>query len=278
MRAALFGLGEAGSLFAADLVAAGVAVTAYDPAPVATPAGVERFDDPAGAVIAADIVLAITASADATRALTQALGAIPASALYADLSTSAPAAKQGLAETAARRGLEFVDVALMAVVLGRGLRTPALAAGPGARRYVTMMQPLGVPVEAVSDRAGDAALRKLLRSVMMKGLAALVIEAMRAAEAADLAEWLWANLVEEITAADEALLARLVRGTGPHALRRLHEMEACQALLEGLGVEPVMTRSTVESLRRIPVEGVPSLPRSRPDGQRDQTDTPSSAQ
>jgi Domain of unknown function (DUF1932) len=95
---------------------------------------------------------------------------------------------------------------------------------------------------------------------MMKGLAALVIEAMRAAEVAGLPEWLWGNLVDEITAADGAMLARLVRGTGTHSVRRLHEMEACQALLEELGVEPVMTRSTVENLRRVPAEGVPTLP------------------
>jgi len=274
MRVAMFGLGEAGTLFALDLIKAGVDVTGFDPAPVATPSGVTRFADPASAVRDADLVIALTASADAVGAVNQALAEIPATALYADLSTSSPAVKQELARIAAGRELEFVDVALMAVVPGRGLRTPALAAGTGAHRYVATMSPLGVPVEAVGERAGDAALRKLLRSVMMKGLAALVIEAMRAAESAGLSEWLWGNLVEEITAADEALLARLVNGTQPHARRRLHEMEACEALLGELGIDAVMTRSTVETLRRIPNELLPVLPLSG----RDQTDTPRSAQ
>lgn len=260
MRAALFGLGEAGSLFAADLVAAGVSVAGYDPAPVLTPSGVDRFDDPAGAVAGAQIVLALTASSDAPHALDQALSAIPADALYADLSTSAPAVKQRLADVAAGGSIDFVDVALMTVVPGRGLRTPALVAGTGAERYVAMMRPLGVPVDAIGECAGDAATRKLLRSVMMKGLAALVIEAMRGADAAGLSEWLWANLVEEITAADEVLVARLVHGTGTHAKRRVEEMEACEGLLEALGVDPVMTRATVESLRRVQREGVPLLP------------------
>jgi 3-hydroxyisobutyrate dehydrogenase-like beta-hydroxyacid dehydrogenase len=261
MRVTVFGLGEAGSLFARDLAAAGVDVHGYDPRPVATPTGVTRHDDPGAAVAGTDLVIALTASADAPVALKQAIDAIPATAVYADLSTAAPALKQALADVAASRDLAFVDVALTAIVLGRGLRTPALAAGTGAARYVEMLSPLGAPLEAVSERAGDAAVRKLLRSVMMKGLAALVIEALRAAEVAGLQDWLWDNLVEEITAADETMLGRLVTGTAPHAVRRLHEMEACAELLESLGVEPVMTRSTVESLRRVPTQGVPEPPR-----------------
>ena len=260
MHVTLFGLGEAGSLFAADLVVAGCDVSGYDPASVATPAGVARHSRPDAAVAGADVILALTPQADARRALTQALAAIPDGALYADLSTSAPAVKRDLATIAAARALAFADVALLSIVPGNGLRASALVSGPGAERYVALMSPLGVPVEAIGVHAGEAATRKLLRSVMMKGLAALVIEAMRSAEVAGLSDWLWGNLVEEITAADETMLARLVRGTGTHSVRRLHEMEACQALLDDLGIEPVMTRSTVESLRRIAAEGVPTVP------------------
>jgi 3-hydroxyisobutyrate dehydrogenase-like beta-hydroxyacid dehydrogenase len=262
MRAAVLGLGEAGALFAADLASAGVGVTAFDPAPVATPAGVTRGASPAEAVAGADVVLAFTAEADAEPALRHILGAVAVGALYADHSTSAPALKARLAGVAEASGCAYVDVALMSPVPGRGLRTPALASGAGAERYVAVMGALGAPVELVGPRSGDASTRKLLRSVTMKGLAALVIEAVRAADAAGLAQWLWRDLVAEITAADEALLARFVTGTGQHAARRVHEMEACASLLESLGVEPVMTRATVEALQRAASEGVPDVPRA----------------
>ncbi|TAJ92719.1 MAG: NAD(P)-dependent oxidoreductase [Gammaproteobacteria bacterium] len=256
----VFGLGEAGSLIGADLAQAGVAVNGFDPAPVPTPPGVARFDDPRTAVVGADVVIALTAAADARTALTQALGQIPPHALYADFSTSTAAAKQGLAGLAKGRGLAFVDVALMSTVPGKGLRTPALAAGKGAAEFVRRFSALGMPVTAVSEKPGDAATRKLLRSVAIKGLASVVIEAMRAAERAGCADWLWENLAEEITRADEAFLSRLVRGTGIHAVRRLHEMEASRELLLDLGVDPVMTRATVENLRRAPEEGLPEIP------------------
>ena len=122
------------------------------------------------------------------------------------------------------------------------------------------MAPLGMPIDAVGEQAGDAATRKLLRSVVIKGLAALLIEAMHAAEAAGFADETWQNLVDQFTAADELFLRRMVEGTAPHAVRRLHEMEAAAELLADLGVDPIMTRSTVESLRRVPIEGLPPLP------------------
>jgi len=263
-RVAVLGLGEAGSLFAADLVSAGVEVVAFDPADVVTPAGVRRVEDPAHAVAGADLVLALTAAADAPQALAQSLEAIPTDTVYADLSTSAAQAKQSLAATAAERGLRFVDVALMAIVPGSGLRTPSAAAGTGAVTYAAMLAPLGGDVDVISERAGDAATRKLLRSVFMKGLAAVVIEALRAGEAAGLERWLWGNVVDELTAAGLPMISRMVQGTGPHALRRLHEMEASAELLTELGVEPVMTTSTCESLRRILRDGVPTIPSLEP--------------
>jgi 3-hydroxyisobutyrate dehydrogenase-like beta-hydroxyacid dehydrogenase len=165
-----------------------------------------------------------------------------------------------LCELAAARNLGFADVALMSIVPGNGLRTPALATGPAAAALEAVLAPLGMPIEAVGEQAGDAATRKLLRSVVIKGLAALLIEAMHAADAAGCADETWQNLVDQFTAADGPFLRRMVEGTDPHAVRRLHEMEAAAELLADLGVDPVMTRATVENLRRVPIEGLPRLP------------------
>jgi 3-hydroxyisobutyrate dehydrogenase-like beta-hydroxyacid dehydrogenase len=260
VRVTVFGLGEAGSRFAADLTAAGIDVHAYDPAPVTTPVGVKRHDEPTMAVSETTMILALTAAADAASALAQAIDHIAPATLYADLSTGSAGLKQQLAATAEEHGLLFADVALMSIVVAHGLRTPALVSGPGADRYAELLGGLGAPVEAIGDEAGLAATRKLLRSVVIKGLAALLTEAMRAGEASGQGDWLWGNLVDELSAPGAAFLARLVHGTKPHALRRFHEMEASASLLTELGVDPVMTRSTIESLRRISEDGLPPLP------------------
>jgi 3-hydroxyisobutyrate dehydrogenase-like beta-hydroxyacid dehydrogenase len=260
VRIAVFGLGEAGSLYAADLVAAGAEVHGYDPAGVTTPAGVVRHETPADAVEQTEVVMALTAASDATGALVQALEAIPRSAVYADCATASSGLKRHLAAIAADAGIEFADVALMSPVPGRGSRTPALASGSGASRFVALMAPLGMTVADDGPEAGRAAARKLLRSVVMKGFASLLIESIEAAHAAGLADETWANLVGQFTETDEGLMRRMVEGTGPHALRRLHEMEATADLLAELGIDPVMTRATVESLRRIQSGQVPLPP------------------
>lgn len=263
MRVAVFGLGEAGSLIAADLATAGAVVRGYDPADVGTPAGVVRCGEPADAVRDADLVLACVAAADASRAATQALDAIPDGAIYADLGTGSADLKRDLADLVGR-SRPFADVALMTVVPGNGMATPSLASGPGASPYADLLAPLGAVVEVVDGEPGVAATRKLLRSVVTKGLAALIIEALRGAEAAGETEWVWGNIVDQLTVTDETFVRRLVEGTGIHHQRRLHEMEASRDLLAALGVDPVMTRSTAEHLSLVAERNVPDLPPSSP--------------
>jgi 3-hydroxyisobutyrate dehydrogenase len=262
-RVCVFGLGEAGSLIAGDLaMLPGVEVHGYDPAEVATPAGVLRHDDPGAAAVGADVVLGITVAADAATALAQALDAIPRGAVYADLATASAGLQRSLAATAAGAGLGFTDVALMSPVPGRGLRTPALASGPSAGAFIATMGPLGMPVEHAGDEPGMAATRKLLRSVVIKGLTAVVVESMQAAEAAGLAVETWDNITGQLAVADEDFIRRLVAGTGRHAARRVHEMEAATELLAELGVEPIMTRATAARLHSVEAgaSSVPSLP------------------
>jgi len=258
-RVTVFGLGEAGALIAADLAAAGAEVAGYDPASVPTPVGVRRHDDPGAAVAEPDLVLAVTPAVDAATALEQALDSIGAGTTYADLATSSPEKKQQLAVTADSRGIVFADVALMATVPGKGVRTPSFVSGPGATRYVELIEPLGGVVTSIGEEPGLAATRKLLRSVVMKGLAALTIEAMTAAERTGQAEWFWGHLADQIGAADETLLKRLVVGTATHADRRQHEMEAAAELVARLGVDPLMTEATVASLEQVRGAGLPDL-------------------
>ncbi len=257
MRVTVFGLGEAGSLIASDLAEAGVEVHGFDPADVDTPHGITRHTVPGPAVKGSTLVLAVTAAADAQKAIAQAWNEMKRGTVYADLSTAPPGLKEDLADTAALRGLSFADVALMGTVPSNGLGTPALASGPGAQTYAELVNDLGGAVEVISDRPGDAAARKLLRSVFTKGLTSTLIESLEAAEAHGDREWLWPHLVELLTNADEALLRRLLEGTPRHIDRRIIEMESAQSFLESLGISPTMTAATVERLRRVRTEGMP---------------------
>lgn len=249
-RVTVFGLGEAGSLIAADLARAGADVHGYDPADVPEPPGVGIYEDPATAADGAELVLSITAAADSRGAMSQAWERIQPGCVYADLATSSPGLKHELAARAAERGVPFVDVALMAPVPGRGLSTPALASGVAASSFAEFINGLGGRVEALDADAGAAAARKLTRSVVTKGLAALVRESMAAARASGDEEWAWAHIVDLLETTDAAFVERLIEGTDRHTERRLEEMEAVAAYLVELGVPADMTQGTIAHLRR----------------------------
>ena len=159
-------------------------------------------------------------------ALENALPALAAGTLWADLNTASPGLKKALAERAAARDVDVVDVALMSPVPGKGLRTPMLVSGEAAGRYAELLAGLGADVAVQPGPVGTAISRKLLRSVFYKGLAAAVVEALRGAEAAGCADWLRGNIAAELAGFDERTLDRLVDGTHAHARRRADEMAA----------------------------------------------------
>jgi 3-hydroxyisobutyrate dehydrogenase-like beta-hydroxyacid dehydrogenase len=250
MKVAVLGLGEAGSLLAADLVLCGDDVAGYDPATTLSIEGVTRHESAASAVTGCGLVLAVTHATQAANLLDAVLEDLSTGAIYADLSTGSPGLKERLAAVTASRSIRFVDVALMAPVPGRGLGVPALAAGEGALEFSQLINDRGGKVTVVGDTPGAAAARKLLRSVVMKGLAALLIESTEAAERYGQGDWFWNHLVEQFGAIDEALLQRLRGATSTHAGRRVEEMEAARELLTELGVPATMTEATIAQLRR----------------------------
>jgi 3-hydroxyisobutyrate dehydrogenase-like beta-hydroxyacid dehydrogenase len=241
VKVAVLGLGEAGGRLAADLRAAGAEVHGYDP--VVTPDA-----EPGAAVEGCAVVLSVNSAAVARAVAASVRDQLAADAVYADLNTSAPALKRELAGLFAGSGARFVDIALRGPVPARGLGTPALASGPGAQAFAELVGPLGMPVDVVSATAGDAAARKLLRSVFMKGLAAAAVEGLEAATALGEADWLYNEIAEVIGA---PLLERLLDGSRVHAKRRIEEMDAACELLRGLGVEPRVAAAAVGVLQQL---------------------------
>lgn len=236
---AVLGFGEAGSLLARDLVAAGAAVRGYDPA-VPAPAGVTDTGSDAEAAAGADLVLSVNSAKEAVAALRAALGAMRPGAIWADLNTAAPAIKQQLADMGRAAGIPVTDIAMMAPVPGKGLRVPMLASGDAADLVAARLRGFGAGIEVLDGPAGLAASKKLLRSVFYKGMAASIVEALEAARAAGYEDWLREHIAEEFAKADASTVNRIVTGTRQHAVRRGAEMEAAAQMLGDLGVQPIM--------------------------------------
>ena len=244
---AVLGLGEAGALVAADLVAAGVDVRGFDPV-AAAPIGVEACGSEAEAVTGAELVLSINTGAVALDVAREAAVACAPGTIFADLNSTSPERKREIAAVLPD-GVEFVDGVLMSTVPGKGLYVPMAVSGPGAVGFATVMGRLGAHIELVGDEVGVAAARKLIRSVFFKGLAAAVTESIAAARAAGIEAGIRDEIGRELAAADAGLIDVLLEGSRTHAARRAQEMESVIALLETLDVPPRVSTASRDWLR-----------------------------
>ena len=129
---------------------------------------------------------------------------------------------------------------------------PLLVSGPHALAAQPLLEALGFSnVRVVGDEVGRASAIKMIRSVMVKGLEALSWECATAARAAGV----FAEVMASLDASEKAVgwaerVAYNRERMETHGQRRAAEMEESARTLQGLGVEPVMTRGTVALQRR----------------------------
>jgi 3-hydroxyisobutyrate dehydrogenase-like beta-hydroxyacid dehydrogenase len=253
MTIAILGLGEAGSRFANDLASLGVTVVGYDPAITAkrdlSPA-VTLAGSNAEAARGADIILSVNLSAVAEAVATEVLPVLRPGQLYAEMNTASPDTKRRVEAIISPSGALAVDVAIMAPVPPKGILTPFLVSGPGAGAFADQLLPLGLAISVLSDQTGEAATRKLLRSIVYKGIAAVIGEAVEAGRSFGLEPYIREQILS-VVGGNDALIDRFLEGSKTHALRRSHELEAVVDMLDVQHVDPVMSRATLTSLKNL---------------------------
>ena len=252
-RVALVGFGEAGEAFARAEGWRGE-TRAWDVLPERRAAmarcGVETGEDARAALADRAFVLSLVTADAALDAAREYAPLLPEGTLWCDMNSVAPETKRAAAAVIEAAGGRYVDVAVMAPV-DKGLAVPLLLSGPHGPAALPLLEALGFTnLRAVGDEVGRASAIKMIRSVMVKGLEALSWECATAAEAAGVLDEITASL----DASDKPLgwverFAYNRERMETHGLRRAAEMEESARTLQGLGVEPVMTRGTVQLQR-----------------------------
>ena len=244
MDIAFIGFGEAGRAFADSLRAGGDhAFSAYDRkdtdemAAAMAARGVRQGAGP-GAVVegAAWIVLAVTAdqSLEAAEAAAPHLGA---GQVLFDINSVSPDRKRATAAVVEARGAAYVDMAVMAPVHPRGHATPVLIAGAAAASLAGPLRDLGFALDVVGPGPGEATAVKMVRSLFVKGLEAITVEALLAAAASGCFERVLASLSASYPGLgwpDHATYA--LERTLKHGARRAAEMHESAATLDALGL------------------------------------------
>jgi 3-hydroxyisobutyrate dehydrogenase-like beta-hydroxyacid dehydrogenase len=236
--ATLIGNGEAGQAFDVDGT-----WQAFDLLPERSKAATL-----AEALAGARIVLSVVTADQALAAAEAAAPLLAPDALFCDMNSVAPATKLAAAAAIEAAGGRYVDVAVMSPVYPQRRATPLLVAGPHAAAGCAALSELGFTnVRAVGDQVGRASTIKMLRSVMYKGMEALTAECLLACERAGVTKEVLASFGNDwASGADYRLDRMMVHGT-----RRAAEMAEVVKTLEGLGIEPLLTRGTVERQKAI---------------------------
>ena len=258
-RIALIGYGEVGRIFGGALAARGVAqVTAYDLLLAdprrsavmrerATRDGVQLAASADAAVSGADLVVsAVTASA--TRdAAASAANSMRRGTFLLDVNSASPRTKSECGALVAKAGGRYVEAAVMTSVPPYGIRVPMLLGGPDAHALAPLLAALGFAATVASPTLGVASAIKMCRSVVMKGMEAIVIESFTAARRYGVEDEVLASLAETFPGIDwekqgNYFWSRVVQ----HGQRRAEEMREAAVTVRETGLDPFLASAIAE--------------------------------
>lgn len=257
-RITLIGLGEVGQRLARDLKAAGFRdLAAFDVAfadrasPQARAArdlDISIAATCAAAVAGADLaVSAVTAGSDLDAAAAAASG-LSAGTFYLDVNSVAPRTKEEAAAIVGAAGGRYVEAAVMTPIAPNGIASTMLLGGPHATDFLAASGRMGMTRARVySERIGAASSVKMCRSIMIKGIEALVTESMLASRHYGVGADVLASLQDFFPGHDWDRTARyMLTRTLEHGVRRAEEMREVAKTVSDAGIAPLMSSATAE--------------------------------
>lgn len=215
-------------------------------------AGVVGAASAVEAVAGAQIVVSVVTADQAHAAALAALPGLPSGAFFLDCNSCAPQTKARSAERVEAADGFYVDVAVMAPVHPRLHRTPLLISGPRAQAAAPLLAALDMAASIHEGPVGSSSAIKMLRSVMIKGLEALVCECVLAGRKAGVDEVVLASLDETFPGFDwPKRSAYMLERVMTHGVRRAAEMREVALTVDLLGLEGAMSHAAVGWQQRV---------------------------
>ena len=210
-------------------------------------AGVHDCDSPRLLAERADIVISAVTPANTYAAASEAAEWIRPGTFFLDLNSVSPGVKQECATRIDGTGACYVEAGVMAAVLPYGIRVPTVIGGQRAADLAAKLMPYGFSLEVVSQKIGVASAIKMCRSVVIKGMEAILIESFTTARRYGVERQVLASLKDSFPGLDwdqqgVYAFSRVVR----HGRRRAEEMrEAAKAVREAR-FDPWMASATAK--------------------------------
>jgi 3-hydroxyisobutyrate dehydrogenase-like beta-hydroxyacid dehydrogenase len=254
----IVGYGEVGKIFAAGLKGCAISIGAWDlkfqeestrdaELAHAAQAEVQAYASMQALCGQADFIIsAVTASN--TLAVAQAAARhIRPGAAFLDLNSASPGTKQQAAQLIDAAGGRYVEAGVMTSVPPHGIRVPMLLGGEHAQALAETLRGFGMNASAVSTEIGVASAIKMCRSIMIKGMEALVIESYTTARKYGVENHMISTLQETFPSIDwEAQGAYFFSRVAQHGKRRAEEMREAANTVREAGFEPWMAAAIAE--------------------------------
>lgn len=254
-RICLIGFGEVGQLLAADLRARGHRhLIAWDtlfadersgPSRAAASGLAVAGKDVRDAVMRADVILCAVTAAQCIHAARSAAPHLSPGAYFVDLNSVAPNTKRQAAATIAATGANYVEAAVMAPIGPQRIATPMLLGGMHAATFEPLAQSLGFTgTQTFSADLGKASAAKMCRSVMIKGMEALLTESLLAARRYGVEATVLDSLGNLLPGPDwHRLSGYMISRSLQHGRRRAEEMREVAVTVNDAGIEPLMSQA-----------------------------------
>jgi 3-hydroxyisobutyrate dehydrogenase-like beta-hydroxyacid dehydrogenase len=248
IKIGVIGLGEAGGSIAAGLKQAGADVTGFDarldvPAVRSRAEGLGIFLAPSLSELAkrSNIILCLTHASSAVSVAREIAPHLLPQHVYSDWNSGGPKLKKEVASAIESSGAAFVDGAVMSAVVPLGHKVQVLLSGSGANKFLEATTGLGMNLEVVGENPGDASAMKMLRSMLVKGLEALILEFLITARKFSAEEKVLSQLNGTLPMHDwNELAARLASRSFQHGRRRAQELGQVAETLREVGIEPMV--------------------------------------
>ena len=259
-RIGLIGYGEVGRILAEDLRAKAVPVCAYDlKIEAANPLDTETMKKHADAIgvqlksshaalcAASDLVIcAVTAS----QTLIAAKACVPhllPQAFFLDVNSASPGTKLAAAALIDGAGARYVEAAVMTSLPPHRMQVPMLLGGAFAASVLPVLHQLGFKAKIASEQIGVASATKMSRSIMVKGMEAMVIESFTTARHYGVEDAVIASLYETFPGIDwEKQASYFFQRVIEHGRRRSEEMREVAVTVQEAGLTPWLALAAAE--------------------------------
>jgi 3-hydroxyisobutyrate dehydrogenase-like beta-hydroxyacid dehydrogenase len=257
-RIGLIGVGEAGAAIAAGLHEEHArSVAAFDARggepevrSRAERAGIDLAGSLEALAASSDVVICLTSAKVAVAVARDMVPFLTAEHVYTDWNSASPQLKCEVAEVVAPSGARFADGAVMAAVPAHRHRVPVLLSGDGAPALQQALAGMDMQLEVLGPEPGQASAVKMFRSLLVKGLEALLLECAVGANAYGATHRVLESMTGSLPTQDwPELAAYLLQRTVAHGERRAEELRQVARTLEDVGLEPLLADAGARRLQ-----------------------------